>query len=142
VSLPGASDYFLGSIVSYSNGVKKDLLDVKEGTLDQFGAVSQETAEEMALGALKGCKSDYSLSVTGIAGPEGGSDEKPVGTVWAAVARKNKYERAEEGKFSGKVISSWKMKPMKGSRKMVIERTVNLALAELWRLVKEVQVTI
>lgn len=82
----GASKVFLGGVVSYSNELKESVLGVKEVTLEKFGAVSEETATEMVKGALLHFKSDYAVAVTGIAGPDGGSAEKPVGTVWIAVA--------------------------------------------------------
>lgn len=89
-SVAGASDYFKGSIVSYSNEAKKDLLGVKESTLNQYGAVSEETVREMAIGAMERFHATYSVAVSGIAGPSGGSTEKPVGTVWIAVAKNEK----------------------------------------------------
>ncbi len=87
---PGSSKVFLGGVVSYSNGLKKSVLGVKNETLEQFGAVSRETVTEMVEGALLNFKSDYALAITGIAGPDGGTPEKPVGTVWIAVATANK----------------------------------------------------
>lgn len=83
---PGSSNVFVGGVVSYANRLKEDVLGVKEETLWQDGAVSQETATEMAEGALLNLKSDYAIAVTGIAGPGGGTQDKPVGTVWIAVA--------------------------------------------------------
>jgi len=82
----GSSAYFKGGVVSYSNEVKNSLLGVPMDLLESFGAVSQEVAEAMALGVQKKLNADYSVSTTGIAGPDGGSDEKPIGTVWIAVA--------------------------------------------------------
>jgi nicotinamide-nucleotide amidase len=81
-SVPGSSDYFLGGVVSYSNEAKVDLLRVPAATLAQYGAVSAETARAMARGAKAAFKANLSLAVTGIAGPSGGSPEKPVGTVY------------------------------------------------------------
>lgn len=86
---PGSSRYFSGSVISYSNEVKKNLLGVKKETLEQFGAVSDQVAREMALGLVGALQLDFGLSVTGIAGPGGGSEEKPVGTVFIACASKN-----------------------------------------------------
>ncbi|QJD97845.1 competence/damage-inducible protein A [Mucilaginibacter robiniae] len=83
---PGSSKAFLGGAVSYSNELKESILGVKNETLWQHGAVSEKTATEMVQGALQNFKSDYAIAVTGIAGPGGGTDEKPVGTVWIAVA--------------------------------------------------------
>ena len=84
--IPGASDVFKGSIVSYSNDVKKNILRVPEDDLIAFGAVSQQVAEQMAANASKSLQTDVSVAISGIAGPTGGTDEKPVGTVWIAVA--------------------------------------------------------
>ena len=82
----GSSAYFKGGVVAYSNEIKNRLLSVPMEMLETFGAVSQEVAEAMALGAQKALNADYAVATTGIAGPDGGSDEKPVGTVWIAVA--------------------------------------------------------
>jgi len=82
----GSSAYFKGGVVAYSNEIKNSLLEVPDDIIETYGAVSQQVAEAMALGALKALKSDYSIATTGIAGPDGGTDEKPVGTVWIAVA--------------------------------------------------------
>jgi len=79
--VPGSSAYFAGGVVSYSNEAKRDLLGVDQGLLDEFGAVSAEVAEAMAIGALERFDADVSVSITGIAGPDGGSEEKPVGLV-------------------------------------------------------------
>lgn len=84
--IPGASHYFLGGVCVYSNTSKEALLDVPRKILDRFGSVSEETARAMAEGARQRFHSDYALSVTGIAGPEGGTKEKPVGTVYIALA--------------------------------------------------------
>jgi nicotinamide-nucleotide amidase len=86
---PGCSEVYLGGAVTYSNDLKKSVLGVSEETLAQFGAVSEETVKEMAQGALDRFKSDYAVAVTGIAGPDGGTSDKPVGTVWIAVAGKS-----------------------------------------------------
>lgn len=85
-AISGASKYFLGSVVSYSNDVKTDILGVSRDDLAQYGAVSRQVAAQMAEGVRKLCGSDYAIATTGIAGPDGGTPEKPVGTVWIAVA--------------------------------------------------------
>lgn len=85
-SVPGASDYLNGSLVTYSNDAKKQLVGVQSKTLEKHGAVSQQTVEEMAIGGRKVMNATYSIALSGIAGPTGGSEEKPVGTVWMAVA--------------------------------------------------------
>ncbi|MGQ9706900.1 MAG: competence/damage-inducible protein A [bacterium] len=82
VSAPGSSDYFLGGVISYSNEAKVSLLCVSQETLNKYGAVSPETAVEMAVGAKNGFNSDIAISTTGIAGPTGGTPEKPVGLVY------------------------------------------------------------
>lgn len=82
----GSSAYFKGGVVAYSNEIKNKLLDVPLDLIAGFGAVSQQVAEAMALGAKRILCADYAVATTGIAGPDGGSDEKPVGTVWIAVA--------------------------------------------------------
>ncbi|BBI92950.1 putative competence/damage-inducible protein CinA [Serratia symbiotica str. Tucson] len=84
--IAGSSAYFDRGFVTYSNAAKRDLLGVAEATLTVHGAVSAEVVREMALGALHVAKADLALSVSGIAGPEGGSEEKPVGTVWFGFA--------------------------------------------------------
>ena len=89
-SLAGSSSYFKGGIVAYSNEIKNRILHVNQATLDSQGAVSEETVKEMAENLLDVCNVDYGIAVSGIAGPSGGSEEKPVGTVWIAVANKNK----------------------------------------------------
>jgi nicotinamide-nucleotide amidase len=86
----GSSKVFFGGAVSYSYELKESILGVKKDTLEKFGAVSEETVTEMVEGALYNFKSDYALAVTGIAGPDGGTPEKPVGTVWIGVATTNK----------------------------------------------------
>ena len=85
-SVPGSSSVFLGGVVSYANEVKRDALGVPIEVLEEDGAVSAVCAALMAVGALEGIGSDRAVSVTGIAGPGGGSEEKPVGTVWFALA--------------------------------------------------------
>jgi nicotinamide-nucleotide amidase len=80
-SLPGASEYTAGSVVAYSNGAKAELLGVEEALIEEHGAVSPEVAEAMAIGALERFSADVAVSITGIAGPDGGSEEKPVGYV-------------------------------------------------------------
>ncbi|MEG0806977.1 MAG: competence/damage-inducible protein A [Alistipes sp.] len=85
-AMPGASAYFLGGVVAYSNAVKSDLLGVNSADIARYGAVSKDVARQMAEGARRVTGADYALATTGIAGPTGGTDAKPVGTVWIAVA--------------------------------------------------------
>ena len=89
-SISGSSSYFNGSIVSYTNQSKVDLLNVNNNDIDNFGAVSQQVVEQMAEGVRNKLHTDYGISTSGIAGPSGGTKEKPVGTVWIAVASKNR----------------------------------------------------
>lgn len=84
-NVAGSSEYYLGGIVSYSDAAKMNLLGVSQETLKEFGAVSEETAQEMALGARRVLQSDVGVSITGIAGPTGGTEDKPVGLVYIAV---------------------------------------------------------
>ncbi|GAO44278.1 CinA family nicotinamide mononucleotide deamidase-related protein [Flavihumibacter petaseus] len=88
-SRAGSSQYFNGSVISYANAVKTDLLGVPEATLQSDGAVSEATVTQMVKGALASFKSDYAIATSGIMGPGGGSEEKPVGTVWIAAGNKN-----------------------------------------------------
>ena len=88
--ISGSSDYYKGSIVAYSNELKESFLNVDPNSIIFHGAVSKQVVEQMALGANKQFNTDYSIASSGIAGPNGGSDEKPVGTVWIAVANKNR----------------------------------------------------
>ncbi|ASV10763.1 nicotinamide-nucleotide amidohydrolase family protein [Leptospira santarosai] len=97
--VPGASAYFYGGIVSYDNGVKTGILGVKRNTLEEFGAVSGETAKEMAEGALDALGVDYSISVTGIAGPGGGTPQKKVGLVYFGIGRKGGETEVHEHYF-------------------------------------------
>jgi nicotinamide-nucleotide amidase len=91
-NISGSSDYFQGGVVTYSNQAKMDLLGVSSDTLDQKGAVSSETAAAMARGVKELFDADFGLAVTGIAGPTGGTSEKPVGLVFMGLADKNGVE--------------------------------------------------
>lgn len=122
--LPGCSQYFLGSLVAYSNDVKVKLLGVEAETLATHGAVSQQVVEQMAQRILHLTGSDYSLAVTGIAGPEGGLPEKPVGTVWGAMASQ------KEDSFTWRFYVS-------GTRQEIMERSVDELLAQFWQFLKK-----
>ncbi|MBO7191326.1 MAG: competence/damage-inducible protein A [Elusimicrobiaceae bacterium] len=91
-SVPGASAYFLGGIVAYANEVKINVLGVRAEDLQKYGAVSEAVAVQMAQGVRRITGADYAVSTTGVAGPDGGTPEKPVGTVWIAVAGPNGAE--------------------------------------------------
>jgi nicotinamide-nucleotide amidase len=100
-ALPGASAWFERGFVTYSNEAKIELLGVRAETIEKFGAVSEETAAEMAAGALKNSHASISISITGIAGPSGGSPEKPVGTVCFGLAKINSTPKTHREIFKG-----------------------------------------
>lgn len=85
-SVAGSSAYFRGSVLAYDNSIKEEILQVSSKSLSNFGAVSKQVVEEMALAAKKLMRTDYALATSGIAGPTGGTEEKPIGTVWTAIA--------------------------------------------------------
>ena len=116
--VPGASGYFLGGVVAYSNGAKVACLGVSAAVLEAHGAVSGPVARELAEGARTRFGADYAVSATGIAGPSGGTAEKPVGLVFLAVAR------AGETRVDRHVFS--------GSRERVKAQTAEAALQMLW----------
>ena len=89
-SIPGSSHFYKGGIIAYSDEVKVNLLGVNPETLEKNGAVCEEVVIEMAKGAMKSMNSDCAVATSGIAGPTGGTPEKPVGTVWIAVTMKDK----------------------------------------------------
>lgn len=120
VSIPGASDYFLGSLVTYSNPMKCAILGVSEHTLQKAGAVSRETALEMLSGVFERTGADYALAITGIAGPSGGSVDKPVGTMWAALGVRG--VAPESGTFL-----------VAGDRRTQMLTVSNHLLCALWR---------
>lgn len=120
----GSSKVFLGGGITYSNGLKEHILGVKHQTLEQFGAVSEQTAKEMVEGALLNFKTDFAISVTGVAGPDGGTADKPVGTVWVAVSSKDKM-LIKKYTFGNK-------------RQQNIERSAVMALSMLNTLLTEV----
>lgn len=122
-TVPGASNYFKGGIVAYANDVKSAVLGVPQSILDTHGAVSRETVEAMAAGARKVLAADWATAVSGIAGPSGGTLDKPVGSVWIAVASKHK------------IVSQ--LFQFGGRRDTNIERTVRSALNMLRKLLIE-----
>jgi nicotinamide-nucleotide amidase len=95
----GSSQYYHGSIVSYDNSIKQNVLKVNADTLQKFGAVSEETVKEMAVNAIKLMNTDYSVAVSGIMGPSGGTEEKPVGLVWIAAANKDDAVQTQRFNF-------------------------------------------
>ena len=98
-SMAGCSAYFKGGVVAYSNKIKQQVLQVQATTLESQGAVSQQMVEEMANNLLNIFDVDYTIAVSGIAGPSGGSAEKPVGTVWIATAGKEKGTKSTHYRF-------------------------------------------
>ncbi len=113
-TIPGSSEYFSGGVIAYSNSVKVNILGVSSADLTAYGAVSKLVAEQMAEGIKRITGTDISVSTTGIAGPSGGTLEKPVGTVWIAVSYKNQTF-SREFRFNG-------------TRQIIIERTTQAAL--------------
>ncbi len=120
-SVPGCSAWFLGGVISYSNNAKTDLLNVFKETIAEYGAVSGETALEMAAGVRQSLGSEVSIAITGIAGPGGGSEAKPVGTVFLAL------DFSEETGLAPIV----KRLQLSGSRAEIKEQTVREALTSL-----------
>jgi nicotinamide-nucleotide amidase len=121
---PGASNYFLGSIVAYANSVKEKLLGVDPKTLQAFGAVSEPVTEEMAVNTRQKLGADLGLSISGILGPSGATPTKPVGTICASIAYKNLP------------IYSW-TETMRGNRQMLLERCVQKLLAQTLLFLRE-----
>ena len=120
--IPGSSENFNGSAVTYSNEAKIKILGVSGETLKNFGAVSEQCAEEMAEGSLRIYDSDFAVSITGIAGPDGGTELKPVGTVCFGIASKNSTETFT--KF------------FPGNRQEIREKSVNFILSELLKKIR------
>lgn len=100
-AIPGSSAVVERGFVTYSNDAKQEMLGVSAATLDAHGAVSAETAREMAEGALKHARAGLAVAITGIAGPDGGTDDKPVGLVWFAVAMTGHATHAKHRIFKG-----------------------------------------
>jgi nicotinamide-nucleotide amidase len=120
-SVPGSSGYFSGSVVAYENRIKSEILKVNERVIEQHGAVSREVVELMARGIMDLYGTDTAIATSGIAGPDGGSEEKPVGTTWVCVAHGNKVHS--------------KVYRFGGSRERIIDQASYTALQLLRRLV-------
>jgi nicotinamide-nucleotide amidase len=99
--IPGSSAWYERGFVTYSNESKNELLSVSSEILEQYGAVSEQTALAMAEGAIKNSRADYSVSITGIAGPDGGTEDKPVGTVCFAWVKRNESGKTTRIQFDG-----------------------------------------
>ena len=123
VDVPGVSEIFKQGFITYSNKAKRKLLNVKKTTLKEFGAVSEKTAREMAKGAILASGADAAIATTGIAGPDGGTEEKPVGLVYIGVSVRGQMY-VEEYHFEG-------------DRSEVRESTVQAALALLKKGLEE-----
>jgi nicotinamide-nucleotide amidase len=121
-SVSGSSKSFVGGVVAYDNSVKRELLGVREETLNAFGAVSEETAREMARGVRTRLHADIGLSITGIAGPTGATPDKPVGLVWVGLAH-----------ASGE--STMRLN-LSGNRSEIQRRATVAALGSTWRFVQ------
>lgn len=120
----GSSDWYLGGVVAYSNALKQSLLGVLPSALAQHGAVSEEVAREMAVGALETFGGRIAVSVTGIAGPAGGQPSKPVGTVWFA------WVWRDEGEIRSRAVRE----QFDGDREAVRRQTIERALQEVLRI--------
>ena len=116
-AVAGSSQWFEYGFISYANRAKVQLLDVEQSLLDTYGAVSEQVVEQMATGALRTSNSDYAIAVSGVAGPDGGTVEKPVGTVWIcwitpSTTRVEKYQ-------------------LQGDRQAVRQQVIKISLQEL-----------
>jgi len=118
----GASEVFDMGIVSYANRIKNEFLDVQNAVLDTVGAVSEETARQMAIGVTKLAKSDIGVGITGIAGPTGGTEEKPVGLVYISV-----YLEKDKKSIVKKIL-------LDGNREEIREQTTNIVIDEVVKL--------
>ena len=126
--ISGSSAYFYRGFVTYSNEAKHQMIGVTNLSLEQFGAVSQQVVQEMAVGALHEAQADFAMSVSGIAGPGGGSQEKPVGTVWFGFALKQ---------ANGTVDVATRHQIFQGDRNQVRLQSTGYALKMLLQLISE-----
>jgi nicotinamide-nucleotide amidase len=125
--VPGSSAYFKQGWVTYSNEAKQSLLFVKGQTLQTYGAVSQDVVEDMALNAMDKARADFALSISGIAGPDGGTPEKPVGTVWIALGSPS----TRPGEPRGVTQAGGRRFLFSGDREMIRDRSAKMALTML-----------
>jgi len=121
-SVPGSSRYFIGSVVAYSNEIKERILGISKETLQKHGAVSEVVVEEMALGVKNLYQTDFAIATSGIAGPDGGTAEKPVGTTWIAVAsdRQIKTEKYQFGNLRSTNIQRASLTALNMLRKLIL----------------------
>lgn len=118
VSIPDSSFYFQGGVIAYSNRAKEKILHVKASTMERHGAISEQTALEMALGALEQFDARFAVATTGVAGPSGGTAKKPIGTVCFAIVSRDREPLCWTARF-------------KGDRSSVIEQAISDALEHL-----------
>ena len=118
----GSSAWFNGGIITYTNGLKQKLLSVEPEVLEYYGAVSQACVEQMALGARTACDADWAIAVSGVAGPGGGTANKPVGLVWMAIANSEKCHAWSDN--------------FEGDRAHIRLQTLNAVLMKLINLIK------
>lgn len=121
--LPGSSEWFDRGFVTYSNAAKQDMLSVHSNTIATYGAVSEQTVEQMVVGVIKHSRSDYAIAISGVAGPGGGNEINPVGSVWFAWMKKGHMPKTSKQIFSG-------------DREQVRKQSVEFALEELCKLLK------
>jgi nicotinamide-nucleotide amidase len=122
-SVPGSSSYYAGSVIAYENRIKRDVLGVDEELLDQKGAVSREVVEQMARGVCYHLGTEAGIATSGIAGPDGGTEEKPVGTTWICVVYKEKAH-AELFRFGGtreRIIDQASYSAMQLLRRLILD---------------------
>jgi len=117
-TVPGSSSWFERGFITYSNTSKIEMLGIDESTINAYGAVSAQTAQKMAEGALKHSEAEVSVAITGIAGPEGGTSQKPVGTIWIAFASVQQKTESFSYHFTG-------------NRDSIREQTIKQALEKL-----------
>ncbi|MCK5170904.1 MAG: competence/damage-inducible protein A [Bacteroidales bacterium] len=125
-SIPGSSEYFLGGVVAYSNEIKENVLSVSKRNIVNYGAVSKQVVEEMAKGVRKLYKTDFAIATSGIAGPSGGTEEKPVGTTWIAVSDNSKVisKKYVFGNHRGRNIQSASLIALNMLQKLILEKEI------------------
>ncbi|HKM18907.1 MAG TPA: CinA family protein [Aliarcobacter sp.] len=122
--ISGSSDIFNGSIITYSNKIKNQELGVLNSTLEEFGAVSKEVVKEMIEGVLKKFEASFAIAISGVAGPNGGTKHKPVGTVIIGIANNNNIKKI-------------KIYHLKGSRISIQKQSANIALSKILKFVSK-----
>ncbi len=123
-SVPGSSEYFSGSVIAYQNEVKTTTLKVDEGVINMYGSVSKEVVEQMVQGVMKALKSDTAIATSGVAGPGGGTGDKPVGTTWISVAYREKVfsEKYQFGGTRERIIDQASFTAMQLLRRLVLDQ--------------------